>query len=141
MYPFDNLVVQLDLSGAELRRVLQRQVFNPDRRAGIAGIRVFAACDDDILKLTMTRLDGSSIEDHETLAVMTTDFLAMGGDEIFTPVIPEDGFPIAGNTQLVREAIASWMRQRGGTLNAASFSDADNPKWNIPESVMMKCAL
>jgi len=140
MYPFDNLVVQLDLSGAELRRVLQRQVFNPDRRAGIAGIRVFAACDDDILKLTMTRPDGSSIEDHETLAVMTTDFLAMGGDEIFTPVIPEDGFPIAGNTQLVREAIASWMRRRGGTLNAASFSDADNPKWNIPESVIAECA-
>jgi hypothetical protein len=33
------------------------------------------------------------------------------------------------------------MRRRGGTLNAASFSDADNPKWNIPESVMMECAL
>ncbi len=141
MYPFDNLVVQLDLSGAELRRVLQRQAFNPDRRAGIAGIRVFAACDDDVLKLTMTRLDGSTIEDHETLAVMTTDFLAMGGDEIFAPVIPEDGFPIAGNTQLVREAIASWMRERGGTLSADNFSDADNPKWNIPESVMMECAL
>lgn len=140
MYPFDNLVVQLDLSGADLRRVLQRQVFNRDGRAGIAGIRVFAACDDDMLKLTMTRLDGSTIEDHETLAVMTTDFLAMGGDEIFTPVIPEDGFPIAGNTQLVREAIASWMREYNGTLNADSFSDADNPNWNIPESVMTGCA-
>ncbi len=140
MYPFDNLVVQLDLSGADLRRVLQRQVFNRDRRAGIAGIRVFAACDDDMLKLTMTRLDGSAIEDHETLAVMTTDFLAMGGDDIFTPVIPEDGFPTAGNTQLVREAIAGWMREHNGTLNAGSFSDADNPNWNIPESAMMGCA-
>jgi len=75
------------------------------------------------------------------LTVMTTDFLAMGGDEIFTPVIPEDGFLIAGSTQLVRETIASWMRKRGGNLNADSFSDADNPKWNIPESVMMECAL
>ena len=141
MYPFDNLVVQLDLSGAELRRVLRHQVFNTDRRAGIAGIRAFAACDDGILNLTMIRPDGSEIADHETLAVMTTDFLAMGGDDIFTPVIPEDGFPIAGNTQLVREAIASWMRRRGGTLSADNFSDADNPKWNIPESVMMECAL
>ena len=141
MYPFDNLVVQLDLSGAELRSVLASQVFNLNRRAGIAGIRVFAACDDDTLKLTMLRPDGSEIEDHEMLAVMTTDFLAMGGDEIFTPVIPEDGFPIAGSTQLVRETIASWMRERGGNLNATSFSDADNPKWNISESVMMECAL
>ncbi len=141
MYPFDNLVVQLDLSGAELRSVLASQVFNLNRRAGIAGIRVFAACDDDTLKLTMIRPDGSEIEDHEMLAVMTTDFLAMGGDGIFTPVIPEDGFPIAGSTQLVRETIASWMRERGGTLDAGSFSDADNPKWNIPESVIMECAL
>ena len=141
MYPFDNLVVQLDLSGAELRRVLASQVFNTYRRAGIAGIRVFATCDGDILKLTMTRPDGSEIEDHEMLAVMTTDFLAMGGDEIFAPVIPEDGYPIGGSTQLVREAIASWMRERGGNLNADSFSDADNPKWNIPESVVMECAL
>lgn len=141
MYPFDNLVVQLDLSGAELRRVLERQVFDTGRRAGIAGIRVFAACDDGILNLTMIRPDGSEIEDHEMLAVMTTDFLAMGGDEIFTPVIPEDGFPIAGSTRLVRETIASWMRERGGNLKADSYSDADNPRWNIPESVMMECAL
>jgi len=141
MYPFDNLVVRLDLSGAELRRVLASQVFNLNRRAGIAGIRVFAACDDDTLSLTMTRPDGSVIEDHEMLAVMTTDFLAMGGDAIFTPVIPEDGYPIGGSTQLVRETIASWMRERGGNLNADSFSDADDPKWNIPESVIMECAL
>lgn len=141
MYPFDNLVVQLDLSGAELRRVLASQVFNSARRAGIAGIRVFATCDDGILNLTMIRPNGSAIEDHEMLAVMTTDFLAMGGDAIFTPVIPENGFPIVGSTQLVRETIASWMRERGGNLNADSFSDADNPKWNIPESVIMECAL
>ncbi len=141
MYPFDNLVVRLDLSGAELRRVLASQVFNLNRRAGIAGIRVFAACDDDTLSLTITRPDGSVIEDHEMLAVMTTDFLALGGDAIFTPVIPEGGYPIGGSTRLVRETIASWMRERGGNLNADSFSDADYPKWNIPESVLMECAL
>jgi len=32
MYPFDNLVVRLDLSGAELRRVLASQVFKQTRR-------------------------------------------------------------------------------------------------------------
>lgn len=140
MYPFDNLVVRLDLSGADLRRVLERQVFN-SRRAGIAGIRVFAACDDGKLGLTMTRPDGSEIADQDMLAVMTTDFLATGGDGIFTPIIPEGGLTVVESTQLVRETIASWMRARGGTLNADSFSDAENPAWNIPESVEMGCAL
>jgi len=139
MYPFDNLVVRLDLSGAELRRVLQREVFKT-RRAGIAGIRVFAACNDDGLELTMMRADGSTIEDNDMLAVMTTDFLATGGDDVLTPVIPEDGFPLATSAILVREAIADWMRQRGGSLNADTFSDAGNPKWSIPESGMAQCA-
>ena len=141
MYPFDNVVVQLDLTGAELRRVLQREVFKLDKRAGISGIRVFAACDDNKLHVTMIRQDGSEIEDQEMLAVMTTDFLATGGDDVLTPIIPEGGFPIARDTPLVREAIADWMRRRGGSLNADSFSDADSPKWNVPDPIPAACAL
>lgn len=140
MYPFDNVVVQLDLTGAELRRVLQREVFKLDKRAGISGIRVFAACDDNKLHVTMIRQDGSEIEDQEMLAVMTTDFLATGGDDVLTPIIPEGGFPIARDTPLVREAIADWMRRRGGNLSADSFSDADSPKWNIPDSILDGCS-
>lgn len=139
MYPFDNKVVRLDLSGAELRRILEREVFKT-RRAGIAGIRVFAACNEDGLEITMIRTDGSAIEDHEMLAVMTTDFLAMGGDDVLTPVIPEDGFPLGTFTILVRETLAEWMRQRGGRLNADTFSDATNPKWNFPETGLAECA-
>ena len=104
MFPFDNVVVKLDLSGAELREVLGRQVLRPDRRAGIAGIRVFATCDDDKLDVTMLRPDSSEIEDQEMLVVTTNNFLATGGDDIFTTVIPEDGFPIADDLLLVREA-------------------------------------
>ena len=140
MYPFDNIVVQLDLTGAELRRVLEREVIKLDKRAGISGIRVFAACDGGKLSMTITRADGSEIEDHEMLAVMTTDFLATGGDDVITPIIPESGFPIAGDAPLVREAIADWMRRHGGSLSADSFSDADSPKWNVPDSTLEGCS-
>jgi 2',3'-cyclic-nucleotide 2'-phosphodiesterase (5'-nucleotidase family) len=139
IYPFDNLVVQVDLSGAELRRIMAREVLKK-RRAGIAGMRVFASCKDSGLELTMLRADGSTIEDHEMLAVMTTDFLAMGGDDVFTPVIPENGFPLATDAEYVREAFANWMRQRGGNLDADTFSDAASPKWNLPQSGMAECA-
>ncbi len=140
MFPFDNRVVQLRLTGAELREVLQRQVFRPGNRAGISGIRVFAKCDDGKLSVTMVRADGSTIGDEELLLVTTNNFLATGGDDIFTPVIPEDGFPLPDDAPLMREAIADWMRAKGGSLNADSFSDADNPKWNIADSVTRECA-
>jgi 5'-nucleotidase len=140
MFPFDNVIVQLDLSGAQLREVLGRQVFRQPR-AGISGIRVFAACNDDKLGVTMMRPDGSEIEDHEMLVVTANNFLATGGDDIFTTIIPEDGFPIANDLPLMREAIADWMRQHGGSLNADSFSDADSPKWNIADPVPAACTL
>ena len=140
MYPFDNMVVQLDLTGAELRQIMEREVFRPDRRAGLAGLHIVAACEDATLNVTMTRADGSEIEDHEMLEVMTTDFLASGGDDVLTPVTPEDGFPIENDTLMVREAIADWMRQRGGSLSAATFSDAENPNWTVPESVLKECS-
>ncbi len=140
MFPFDNIVVQLDLSGAELREVLGRQVFRPNMRAGISGIRVFAACKDDKLDLTMMRPDGTEIEDGEILVVTTNDFLASGGDDIFTTVIPEHGFQFENDLPLTREAIADWLRQRGGNLSADSFSDADSPKWNIADPLPAACS-
>ncbi|MDH3673688.1 MAG: 5'-nucleotidase C-terminal domain-containing protein, partial [Gammaproteobacteria bacterium] len=141
LYPFDNVVVQLDLTGAELRTVMEREVFKGDRRAGLAGIRVSAACDDNKLNVTMIRADGSEIEDHELLAIMTTDFLATGGDDVLTPIIPEGGFPISSDTPLIREVIANWMREHGGKLNADTFTDTDDPKWNIPGSIAEECPL
>jgi 2',3'-cyclic-nucleotide 2'-phosphodiesterase (5'-nucleotidase family) len=140
MYPFDNLAVRLDLSGAELREVLERQVLKTGARAGVSGIRVFAACNQGKLDVTMIRPDDSEIEDQEMLTVITTDFLAWGGDDIFTTIIPEDGFEFDNGLPLTREILADWFRQRGGSLSAASFSDADSPKWNIPESIAADCA-
>ncbi len=74
------------------------------------------------------------------LAVMTTDFLATGGDDIFATITPASGFPIDANKPLIREVIADWMRQRGGSLSADTFSDAGNPKWNIPDSIVEQCS-
>ena len=141
VFPFDNVIVKLDLSGAELREVLGRQVLRPNQRAGISGIRVFAACSDDKLDMTMIRPDGSEIEDDDMLVVTTNNFLATGGDDIFTTVIPEDGFPIANDLLPMREAIADWLREYNGNLDADSFSDADSPKWNIPEPLPTTCSL
>lgn len=140
MYPFDNLVVQLDLTGADLRRVLEREAFKPGRRAGLSGLRVFVTCENNEVQVAMARPDGSVIGDDDPLRVLTTDFLATGGDDVLTPIIPEAGFPIDTGKPLIREAIANWMRQRGGNLSADTFSDAANPKWNVAESLTEDCS-
>ena len=141
LYPFDNTVIVLELSGAEVREVLARQVFRPDRRAGISGLRVSASCEAGELNLKIIRPDGSEVADDDRLRVITSDFLALGGDDIFTTVMPEGGFDTSNGTLLMREVAADWMRQRGGRISSETFSDADEPKWNISESVLEGCAL
>lgn len=142
IFPFDNLAIQVDLTGAELRQVLRRQVFNPDRRAGVAGIRIFASCSaDDLLELTMRRADGSEITDDDVLVVTMTDFLATGGDDIITPVIPENGFDMAGDAPLMREVIVDWMHAHPGSLDPQRFSDAAKPRWNLPDPMPPACSL
>jgi 2',3'-cyclic-nucleotide 2'-phosphodiesterase/3'-nucleotidase len=140
MFPFDNVIVQLDLSGAQLREVLGRQALR-EPRAGISGVHVFASCDEDKLGVTVLRPDGTEIGDHDMLVVTTNDFLATGGDDIFTTVIPKDGFRLDDDLPLTRDAIVDWFRQRGGSLSDDSFSDAENPKWNIPEPLSPACSL
>ena len=52
-------------------------------------------------------------------------------------IIPDDGFPIDTDMPLVREAIAEWLRTRGGSLDDTTYSDAASPVWNIDGSCGM----
>ena len=139
LYPFDNRVTALQLSGAELRSVIEAQAMRTSRRAGFSGMRVFADCDEGELDVVMQRPDGTAIADDEALTVITTDFLAMAGDGVFAPVVPEEGFAIPSGTPLVREIFVSWMRDQGGRMHADDFMDNEKPRWNVADSVPGNC--
>ncbi len=72
--------------------------------------------------------------------VVTNDFLLLGGDNIFTPVIPEGGFAIDNGTPLVRDTLVDWFRRRGGSMNASEFRDPNNLRWNLPDPVPENCS-
>ena len=140
MFPFDNRVVILDLSGAELRQVIARQA-GVSRRAGFSGMRVDVACDEDRLRVTMTLPSGRAIEDAERVRVAVNDFLATGGDGILTPIMPPAGFGYSADPRFIRDVIADWLRNRGGSLNAADYDSSSNPRWNLPAVLPASCAL
>ncbi|KAL4979597.1 5'-nucleotidase [Aspergillus desertorum] len=84
-FPFGNAIVELEFSGADLRKVLEgarleitswfqvsrgvRIEFNPDNEAGS--------------RLVNVTIDGEAIDDGRGYRVVTLDFLAGGGDSIF----------------------------------------------------------
>ena len=131
VFPFDNRVVGLTLTGGELRRVLAAQLQPGPPTVGISGIRVQARCAGGSLVVTVRTASGEAIEDGRRLLVATTDFLATGGDGILTSVTPSQGFALPESAPLLREVVADWVRRRGGRLGTGELLDPENPRWSV----------
>ena len=137
--PFDNRVVVLDVSGADLRRVITAQAERSSRRAGFSGMRVFVDCVDSETDIKMVLNNGREIADDDRIRISTNDFLATLGDGIFSPAMPEGGFDYGEDARFNRDLIVEWFRKRGGTLTAREFSGEDNRRWNFSESFVAQC--
>jgi 5'-nucleotidase len=125
VFPFDNRVVALALTGAQLRQVLAGEVAR--RRRGIpsvSGVRVRVTCEGDKPDVEIVRASGVRIEAAESLTVATTDFFATRarfGSSATLMVTTLASAP------LVREAAAGWLTARGGQLRAVDL--AEPPRW------------
>jgi 5'-nucleotidase len=140
MFPFDNFAAKLEIGGGELRRVIAAQALR-SRRVGFAGMRVFVECADSIMSVRMVRTDGSEIRDEEDIVLLVNDFLALGGDDILTPIIPPGGFELRFDLPRTRDALVNWLRARGGKLDPTDWRSDDDPKWNPGDKVPSGCKL
>ncbi|HEY5644278.1 MAG TPA: 5'-nucleotidase C-terminal domain-containing protein [Woeseiaceae bacterium] len=141
MFPFDNIVTVLDLSGRELREVIARQVPRRPRLAGFAGMRVFVECEGAVMDVVMLRTDGTEIDDEDRVRVAANDFLALGGDDILTPVIPAEGFRLRDDMPRTRDVLIDWFRGNAGTLRPEAYVSNAAPKWNLPDIIPAECQL
>ena len=138
-FPFDNRLVRLELSGAELRRVFEMQLGEGRALPGIAGVRVAASCRNNRLAIVMTRTSGRTIRDDDRLVVVTHSFLATGGDRLLTPVMPPGGFPLDDDLPLVRDVVADWLEDRGGRLRETQLINTAQPRWRYSGTLPLVC--
>jgi len=137
VFPFDNQLVVLDMTGGDLERILADHISHSRSLLGIAGGRVIAACAAGGLRVRILRSDGREIADDESIRVATTDYLAT--TEMFASVRPPDGDVGAG--PVVRDAVAEWLRRRGGTLQADALVNRDSPRFPPPSALPMTCRM
>ena len=138
MFPFDNIVSIHEISGRDLRRIVARKA-HEHRKPGFAGMRVFISCTDGGLDVVMRLNDGREIGDDDRIRVVANDFLAMGGDDILTPAIPDGGFELHYDMPLTRDALVSWFEAGPATLAPEDFRSHDEPKWNLPDIIPDTC--
>ncbi len=133
MFPFDNRVVILDMSGKELREVITAQSVDPDRRTGFSGMHVAVSCSDGATDVEMTLDGGRTIQDSDRISVLVNDYLALGGDGILAPIIPDGGYATDYKLPLTRDLLVEWFRSRPGPLRPEHFGTTANPKWTVPD--------
>jgi len=137
--PFENRVIAFYLSGAGVRQVVLAQAARRGALVGMSGLGVRVTCESGVPIVVLARRDGSAIRDDDRVLVATTDFLAMGGDGVFTAVTPPDGFTIERDAGTARDVVAAWFKARGGSLREEQLVDAANLRWTLPGPQPVSC--
>lgn len=132
--PFDNLLVTLRLTGRQLRQVFSASVAQGRRGMGFSGIQVQTRCEAGGLAVAMTRPSGAAIADDDAVVLVTSDFLATGGDGILGPIMPPGGFPVDVGAPLVRDVLIEYLQRPGTPLDEAQHLGA-TPRLSVQDSL------
>jgi 2',3'-cyclic-nucleotide 2'-phosphodiesterase (5'-nucleotidase family) len=138
--PFENRLVILNLTGAEIRQIIAEQVHRRIR-IGFSGMRAAVACNSAEMTVALHFADGREILDSDSVTVAVNDYIALGGDDILTSVTPEGGYLIDNSLPLTRDVFIDWLGDKGGSINAEDFDTTGIPKWIRPENPDPECRL
>jgi 2',3'-cyclic-nucleotide 2'-phosphodiesterase (5'-nucleotidase family) len=115
--PFPNHLVTLKITGRDLRQALEHGVSAVETGEGrfpqVAGVRfAFAPTAPAGKRLREVEVAGRPLEDDRLYRVVTTDFLAAGGDGYRALVQTAGGGETAEPGELLRELVADYLRDR-----------------------------
>jgi 5'-nucleotidase len=142
-FPFNNRLVMLTLTGDQLTRIatynLQRRAV-PTELIPIAGVKIRATCEGNSLRVSLSRSStGMAIRPDERLTVVTSDFIADGGDGVLAPAAPLGEIKSVEGAPIQRDAVMDWLRRRGGRLTESQFVSPENRRWNYPGQRPVTC--
>lgn len=139
--PFDNELARLELTGAELSRALRASIGDDTHGLpAISGIRVTAVCEGGALHVTLERPNGTPVRDDELIVVATSDFLALGGDHLFTALALPPSRVELDTGKSVRDAFIAGMQKRH-TLRPSdpALLDPAHPRYRLPTPQPVRC--
>jgi 5'-nucleotidase len=138
VFPFDNRLLTLAITGAELRAVLADEVRRNRRGAlALSGVEARVACSAaGDLDVEVVRANGAPIGADERVTVVATDQLVLG--PVFAAV-PWAAQATPVGAPLLRETVEDWLREFGGHLAASDFARADRPRWRFAADDLAAC--
>jgi 2',3'-cyclic-nucleotide 2'-phosphodiesterase (5'-nucleotidase family) len=124
--PFDNRFAIVELKGAHLRSMVSSNLQRGGAILSWGNLAARARCKGDRLDLAIT-VGGKPLADDATYKVVTSDFLASGGDGLFGRLkLPEGAVQMTD--VLIRDAMADVLRKRKGTIEPDKLFSPVGPR-------------
>jgi 5'-nucleotidase len=138
VFPFDNRIARVTLSGAELGRWLAGEIRQGRRGAlGISGVLVRARCLADGIHVDLLGPAGRPIHDEERLIAVTIGAPTLSGS-LASPA-PLGGVGPTENAPVVREAVEDWFR-RPERVVQRQLDDASHRRSEYSDAQNLGCA-
>jgi 2',3'-cyclic-nucleotide 2'-phosphodiesterase (5'-nucleotidase family) len=141
MMPFDNRLATAQVTVLELRTLLEKNL-GAAKKGGIfstAGVLATITCGaDGKATVVLRRTSGTLLRDNERLTIVTTDFVALGGDGGLgideARVVVDEGDP-------VRERLVEQLKKAGGSLagDDAALFDLAHPRLHRAGHATARC--
>jgi 2',3'-cyclic-nucleotide 2'-phosphodiesterase (5'-nucleotidase family) len=136
VFPFDNRVVRIALTAAELREWLAAEIRGGRRDSlGISGFGVRVTCAANGPRVALFRASGA-VHDDERLIVVTIAYPTLSGN--LASFVPSSRAGSTEHTPVVREAVENWVRRSGA--RAEHHVDAAAHRVEYPDERAAGCA-
>jgi 2',3'-cyclic-nucleotide 2'-phosphodiesterase (5'-nucleotidase family) len=139
--PFDNRFALISITGAELADVVARNLGRDNGIVSVSGVLAEARCENGALAVSLFRAGRKHlpIADDARMTLATSDFLATGGDGLYSDELRrraklDDGPPI-------RDAIAALIRARPASVpnDPRAVFDPAHPRLAYPSPRPVRC--
>jgi 2',3'-cyclic-nucleotide 2'-phosphodiesterase (5'-nucleotidase family) len=139
--PFDNRFALLKLQGSQLREMLVTNVSRGGAQYSWGGITLVASCKNEQLVLDV-KVRGKALDDKKTYVMVTSDFLASGGDGTLAKFkLPPEATETT-NT-IMRDAFADVLRAKKGAakkIDPLKLYDPKAPRQKYPTPRPVRCS-
>lgn len=120
MFPFDNSFATLQLTAAELARILTQNLKADSGILALSGLTAAASCKDKQLQVQLFDAGKKLVPAERKLTVVTSDFLAASGDGVMAGLaLPPEAIHIERD-RIIRDALLDGLTSYpGGKLDGA----------------------
>ena len=136
--PFDNRFALVTVLGKHVRRLVTSNLKADGGIFSWGGIAVKATCTNNALDIAIT-VAGKSLVDDAKYTIVTSDFLASGGDGVIGHLkLPEGSIKVTD--VIMRDAMADVLRKKPGTtIEPEKIFNRAHPRLDLPSKRPVSC--